>query len=293
MTVRDLCPFSIEEKAAGRAPRPALVRARISAAQVTPLSGPAVFERAGKARRPPPVSPGGTKPQTLEVSRRRQELFVSTLAHELRQPLSVVSAAVSVIRQAPGSDAARVATSMIERQIGQMSRSVEDLLDEMRWACGKVTIRKQRIDLRLVLRDAAEDVTAAVAARQQKLAVITPAEPLWVEADFQRLLQVFTNLLANAVKYTAARGRISMAAAQRDTAVTVSVRDTGRGIDRDALAHIFDLFAQMRPAEGAGLGLGLSVVREIVALHKGRIEARSEGSGHGTEFIVSLPIALA
>ena len=102
---------------------------------------------------------------------------------------------------------------------------------------------------------------------------------------------MLSNLLANAMKYTGPGGRISLAADRRAAAVTLRVSDTGRGIDRQALAHVFDLFSQVRPAEGAGLGIGLSVVREIVALHHGRIEARSEGLGKGSEFIVTLPLA--
>ena len=178
----------------------------------------------------------------------------------------------------------------MKRQIGQMNRMVDDLMDAMRWAAGKVTLRKQRIDARAVLRDAALDVTAAVAARRQELVVVTASEPLWVDADPQRLQQVLSNLLANAMKYTDACGQISLVAARQETAVTLCVRDTGRGIERQALAHIFDLFSQVRPAEGAGLGIGLSVVREIVALHQGRVEARSQGPGQGSEFIVTLPL---
>ena len=172
-----------------------------------------------------------------------------------------------------------------------MSRVIDDLIDEMRWACGKVTLRTQRIDVRQVLREAALDVTAAVVARRQELVVTTPSEPLWVEVDPQRLQQVLSNLLANAMKYTGPGGRITLAAEGEEAAVTVSVSDTGRGIDRQALGHVFDLFSQVRPADGAGLGIGLSVVREIVALHRGRVEARSEGLGHGSEFIVTLPLA--
>jgi signal transduction histidine kinase len=230
--------------------------------------------------------------QAVDLQRRRQEVFVSTLAHELRQPLSAVSAAVEVVRLAPASDAASRATTTIQRQIGQMKRVIEDLMDEMRWACGKVTLRKQRIDVRQVLRDAALDATAAVAARRQELVVATGSAPLWVDADPQRLQQVLSNLLANAMKYTGPGGRISLTAYARDGAtVTFVVSDTGRGLDHESLTHIFDLFSQVRPAEGAGLGIGLSVVREIVALHQGRIEARSEGPGKGSEFIVTLPRA--
>ena len=276
VTVRDLQTWLFEESPSRREPRPARVRQRFPDTQRQRL----------------PISDGRTRQQALDLQRQRQEVFVSTLAHELRQPLSTVSAAVEVVRLAPASEAARSATTTIQRQIGQMSRVIEDLMDEMRWACGKVTLRTQRIDVGQVLREAALDVAAAVAARRQSLVVATGSEPVWVDADPQRLQQVLSNLLANAMKYTGPGGRISLAADRREATVTLNVSDTGRGIDRHELAHVFDLFSQVRPAEGAGLGIGLSVVREIVALHRGRIEARSEGPGHGSEFIVTLPLAL-
>lgn len=256
-----------------------------------PSATDAVFTGGGAVqsrRRPDSVA---RAQQARDLQRWRQEAFVSTLAHELRQPLSVLAAAVEVVRLAPASEAASRATTTIQRQIGQMNRMVDDLMDAMRWAAGKVTLRKQRIDIRAVLRDAALDITDVVAARGQELVVVSPSEPLWVDADPQRLQQVISNLLANAMNYTEARGRISLVAARQETAVTLCVRDTGRGIEPQALAHVFDLFCQVRPAEGAGLGIGLSVVREIVALHDGRIEARSDGLGMGTEFIVTLPLA--
>lgn len=285
----------IEESALGRDTRPDGLRTRFPNGRLIPADDSAmeVVLRGGAVvqRRALPVSLGRGEQQALDLQRWRQEVFVSTLAHELRQPLSVLSSAVEVVRLAPASEAASRATAAIQRQIGQMSRLVEDLMDTMRWACGKVTLRKQRIDVRAVLRDAALDVTAAVAARRQELVVATASEPLWVDADPQRLHQVLSNLLANAMKNTEAGGRISLVAARRGAAVTLCVRDTGRGIERQALTHIFDLFSQVRPADGAGLGIGLSVVREIVALHQGRVEARSEGPGQGSEFIVTLPLA--
>jgi signal transduction histidine kinase len=229
--------------------------------------------------------------QALAFERRRNETFVSTLAHELRQPLTALLAAVDVMRLAPDPAARHRATEVMKRQIGQMNRVVEDLIDATRWARGKVTLRKQRLDVRDVIRDAAMDVTAAVAERGHELVVATGSEPLWVDADPQRLHQVLSNLFRNAVRYTDPGGRIALAAKRGVTTITLCVSDTGRGIEPDALMHIFDLFSQVRPCETAGLGLGLSIVREIVALHNGRIEARSEGLGQGSEFIVTLPLA--
>ena len=171
-----------------------------------------------------------------------------------------------------------------------MSRLVEDLVDSARWARGKVSLHKCRLDLRGVIRDAAADAEATVAERGQELVIADLRESIWVDGDRQRLLQVISNLLRNAVNYTPPYGRISMAVERMASTVTLHVGDTGRGIENEALPHVFDLFSQTRPRDGTGLGIGLSVVREIVLLHGGSIEARSEGSGKGSEFIVTLPL---
>lgn len=221
----------------------------------------------------------------------RQETFVATLAHELRQPLSVLVAAVEVIRLTADSPDAQRASAIMKRQVGQMSRVIEDLVDASRWARGKVTLRKKRLDLRDVMREAVLDVMAAVSARGQTLVMADAPDPLWVDGDPQRLHQALSNLLGNAMKYTDSKGRIGLAASREARAIVLRVSDTGQGIEPEALLHIFDLFTQVRPFEGEGLGIGLNVAREIVALHGGRIEARSDGQGLGSEFIVTLPIA--
>ena len=225
------------------------------------------------------------------LERQRQSAFVSTLAHELRQPLAALLAAVEVVRLARDEAAISRATGVMKRQISQMNRVVEDVIDAVRWARGKVTLKKARIDLRDVIREAVQDVGAAAAARGHDLVVEQASEPLWADADPQRLHQVLANLLRNAVKYTDPGGHITLTADRNLSTATIRVRDTGRGIDPAALPRIFDMFAQVQPSEGGGLGIGLSVVREIVALHAGRIEARSAGPGHGSEFIVTLPVA--
>ena len=222
---------------------------------------------------------------------RRQDTFVSTFAHELRQPLSAMLAAVDVVRVAPDVEAARRAVHVMRRQISQMSRLVEDLVDATRWASGKVTLHTRRLDLRDVLRDAAADVRNTVERRGQALVVAIEPAPVWVEGDAPRLQQVVSNLLRNAVHATQPGGQISMAIERRDALVTLCVGDTGRGIDTDALPHVFDLFSQARPHEGIGLGVGLTVVREIVRLHGGSVEARSDGAWKGSEFLVRLPCA--
>lgn len=230
--------------------------------------------------------------RALEAERLRREAFVATLAHELRQPLSALLAAVEVLRLAPGGDDRTRATAIMKRQIGQMDRVVEDIMDAARWARGKVTLRKQQLDVREVIKDAALDVEEAVLERRHELVVTTAPQPLWAEADPQRLHQVLANLLRNAVKYTDPGGRISLTADRDAAAISVRISDTGCGIEANALSHIFDLYSQVRPADAPGLGIGLSVVREIVALHEGRVEARSAGPGRGSQFIVTLPAAI-
>lgn len=227
----------------------------------------------------------------LLQERRRHLTFVSTLAHELRQPLSALTQAVELMRLASGSSAPTLAAEIIQRQTRRMTRVVEDLMDAARWAQGKLALRLQRVDVRQAVENAALDATAAVAVRGQELVVSIAPTPLWVDADPERLQQVLSNLLDNAVKYTEPRGQIQLTAARAKSTVTLRVSDTGRGLESQALSHIFELFAQVRPDEGTGLGLGLSIAMEIVTLHRGRIEARSEGPGRGSEFIVTLPMA--
>ena len=224
-----------------------------------------------------------------EHAQLRKETFVSTLAHELRQPLSAMLAAIDVVRRAPDLDTVRRVTDVMQRQVGQMNRVVEDLVDATRWARGKLTLRRRRVDLRDVIGDAVADATPAAADSGLTLVVADAREPLWAEVDPQRLLQVLSNLLRNALNNTERGGRISVTAEGIESIIYVRVNDTGRGIEPDALPHIFELFSQVKPGEASGLGIGLSIAREIVALHGGLIDARSEGAGHGSEFIVMLP----
>lgn len=225
------------------------------------------------------------------LSQARTETFVATLAHELRQPLATLLAAVEVVRLGAGGAPTTRITDSMRRQIRQMNRVVEDLLDATRWARGKVTLRIEHLDMREVMSEAALDVAAAVAGRGQQLVVDTATDALWMDADPQRLHQVLSNLLRNAVKYTDPGGRIRLTATRDAHSIIVRVSDTGRGIAPEALTQIFDLFAQVAPSESAGQGLGLSVVREIVQLHGGAVEARSAGPGRGSEFVVTLPLA--
>jgi len=219
----------------------------------------------------------------------REEAVVWTVAHELRQPLSVMTVAVAVLEHDSSTGPAAQAIAVMHRQLRHMSRMVDDLLDAARLTTGKVPLVIQRFDVRQVMADAAADIAVVAAERAQLLDVDPGAAPLWVSADRDRLHQVFSNLLGNAVKFTDRGGRITFTADTHDSKVVVRVRDTGRGIDPAALPRIFDLFAQGAPTGLGGVGIGLNVAREIVSLHRGQIEARSDGVGKGSEFAVPLP----
>jgi signal transduction histidine kinase len=221
----------------------------------------------------------------------REHAFIWTLAHELRQPLSTMSTAIAVVQHDSPSSATAHAIAIMGRQLRQMSRMVDDLLDAARLSSGKVSLMPEQLDIREVMTDAAADVAAAAADRGQRLDMQCGAATLWVNADRQRLYQVFSNLLNNAIKFTGPGGRITFTADSHASTIAVRVRDTGRGIDRMALPRIFDLFAQVQPAVLGGVGIGLSVVKEIVSLHRGRIEAHSDGPGKGSEFVVTLPVS--
>lgn len=232
-----------------------------------------------------------TPDEQLRLQRERHQAFVSTLVHELRQPLSALTLAASVLRaRLDGAHASR-ALQTIERQTGQMQRLVDDLTDASQWAAGRMTVRRLSVAMRDLVNDVVLDATAIAASRRLVVRVATGSDPLWVDGDADRLRQVVSNLLDNAFKFTDPGGRIQVTATRAHDEVIVRVGDTGRGIDPRKRPHIFDLFSQVLPASGPGLGIGLSVVREIVASHHGRIECRSPGVGRGSEFIVTFRAA--
>jgi signal transduction histidine kinase len=223
----------------------------------------------------------------------RQHAFVATLAHEIRQPLSALRSAVELLSQTGQSpENFDRTTGAMRRQILQLDRLVEDIMDAARLWQGKVTLRRRRVDLGEIIRDVVLDVMPQVTARRQQLTVCVRNAPLWIDADAQRMHQVVSNLAGNAIKYSAPGGQIILTAESRTGVVTISVCDNGRGIAPENLPRIFDLFSQAESSDAASLGLGLSVVREIVQLHGGWIEARSAGTSRGTEFVVTLPAAV-
>lgn len=232
--------------------------------------------------------------EELREGDRRKDAFLATLAHELRNPLAPIRNALEILRLCRLKDAlALKAQGIVERQFAHLVRLVDDLLEVSRITRGKIELRKERVDLVAIVALAAETARTPVAAAGQRLALDLPREPVWLEADPVRLSQVFGNLLNNAVNYTGPGGEIRVAAWTEDGAVGISVRDTGIGIPADLLPRVFDLFQQGDPSQlqvHGGLGIGLSLVKSLVELHGGRVEARSPGPGLGSELLVHLPL---
>jgi PAS domain S-box-containing protein len=233
--------------------------------------------------------------EALREADRRKDEFLATLAHELRNPLAPLRNAVELLRRA-GGDAALMekARSMMERQLVQMVRLIDDLLDISRITRGKLQLRIERVDLAAVVRSAVEAARPLINAQAHELTAALPPDPIYLDADPIRLAQVFSNLLTNSAKYTEKGGHIWLTAERLGGEVVVSVRDTGIGIAAEHLAHIFEMFSQVSPAlerSQGGLGIGLALVRGLVGLHGGTVEGRSAGPGRGSEFIVRLPAA--
>jgi len=225
---------------------------------------------------------------------RRKDEFLAMLSHELRNPLSPILNAVHLLRlQGDEGLIQREARSVIERQVGQLARLIDDLLEVSRITGGKVRIRAQRLDLRGVAGRAVESARPLIEAHRHTLTVTLPEGPLWLHADPTRLEQVVVNLLNNAAKYTEDGGRIELGVDRDGDEAVLRVRDTGVGIARELLPRIFDLFTQadrsLDRSQG-GLGIGLALVQRLVELHRGTVEVRSEGPGRGSEFVVRLPV---
>ncbi|MFO0865522.1 MAG: ATP-binding protein [Gemmataceae bacterium] len=247
--------------------------------------------------------------EKLRQADRRKDEFLATLAHELRNPLAPIRNGLTLLKIADRDTVAvEQVRSMMERQLTQMIRLVDDLLDVSRITRDKLVLRTERIELAKVLHSALETSRPLLEANGHELSITMPGEPICVEADTTRLSQVFANLLNNAANYTEPGGRIVLAAtvvshsatngnhhAAKTSEVVVSVKDSGVGIPAAMLPQVFDLFTQvdrsLEKAQG-GLGIGLTLVRRLVEMHGGRVEARSDGPGRGSEFIVTLPIAV-
>ena len=233
----------------------------------------------------------------LAAANERKNLFLGTVAHELRSPLSPLVSAMELIRLACASGADITAPlRVMDRQVATIERLVEDLLDVTRIGAGKVRLEMSELRLDEVLRRAAESLRPHAEERRQEMRVLLLPSAVWVEGDPDRLHQVFVNLLSNAVKYTPEGGRVWLKETIEGAEAVVRVEDTGVGIGADVLPRIFELFTQeesSRPMAEGGLGLGLPLVRELVTLHGGTVQVRSEGKDKGSEFTVRLPLRRA
>ncbi|HYV17848.1 MAG TPA: ATP-binding protein [Verrucomicrobiae bacterium] len=246
--------------------------------------------------------------EALREADRRKNEFLAMLAHELRNPMAPIRNAVSILRVTGGNpESVRSMCCMLERQVGQMVRLVDDLLDVSRITRDRIELRRERVELASVLNQAVESVRPHFRNGRHTISLDLPEEPVWLDADPVRLTQIFTNLLDNACKYMEPGGRVWLSAetaparagniaapAGTTGEVVVRVRDAGIGIPAEQLSRIFEMFTQVDTSlerRSTGLGIGLTLVSRLVELHGGRVEARSEGPGTGSEFVVTLPTA--
>jgi PAS domain S-box-containing protein len=233
--------------------------------------------------------------EALRDADRRKDEFLAILAHELRNPLAPIRNSLHILRMNNQQDpTADLVGEMIERQVNHMVRLVDDLMEVSRITRGKIELRREPVELAAVVRSAVETSRPLIDAGRHQLAVTIPSDPLIIEGDAVRLTQVIANLLNNAAKYTDDGGQIWLTVRRDGGDVTISVRDTGTGIAANMLPHVFDLFTQAGRATGrsqGGLGIGLTLVKSLVEMHGGTVEAKSKGIGHGSEFVVRLPSA--
>jgi len=237
---------------------------------------------------------------TLREANRHKDEFLAMLAHELRNPLASIHNAMHLLRN-PQLPATQLdwARDMIERQLGHLTRLIDDLLDVARITRGKINLAREPVALASVVGRAVETVQPLLTQRGHQLVLDVAREPLYIDGDPTRLIQILGNILSNAAKYTDAGGRIELMAVTIDELIEIHVRDNGMGIDPALIPEVFDLFAQAQASrldQGSqtGLGIGLALVKRLVELHGGQVEAHSDGPGKGSEFIVRLPrLALA
>jgi len=229
--------------------------------------------------------------EALREADRRKDEFLAMLAHELRNPLAPIRNALHLLRISGAGPVAAEARDVMERQLTQLIRLVDDLLEVSRISRGKIELRRAAVDLAGVVASAVETSRPAIDAARHRLEIRLPPAPLHVEGDFVRLSQVVANLLNNAAKYTDPGGRIALSVQREGAEAEIRVQDNGVGLAPELLPRIFDMFAQADRARAAGgLGIGLALAKMLVDLHGGRIEARSGGVGRGSEFAVRLPV---
>ena len=222
--------------------------------------------------------------------------FLAVLSHELRNSLCVIRMAAGILKmELPASPAVGKARTLIEHQTAHMSRLVEDLLDTSRARNGHLSLKCEKVDLCVVAAQALQSVEFTMQQSSHRMTVSLPIGPLWLQGDPARLEQVFVNILLNAAKYTLSGGNIHLSVEREEGEALVRIRDNGIGIAPNVLPRVFDLFVQADPSScrgSAGLGIGLALVRNLVDGHGGCVTAASRGLGHGSEFVVRLPMLL-
>lgn len=231
--------------------------------------------------------------EELSAANRHKDEFLATLAHELRNPLAPIRNAAYVMKLANDRKIREEARKTIERQVEQMVHLVDDLMDASRITQNKIVLRRAPVQLATAITNAVETAKPLIEEKGHSLAVTLPPEFIWLNADLTRLAQIFSNLLTNAAKYTEPEGRIEISAYGNGNEATIIVRDNGIGLSSATLPRIFEMFTQVDSSldrSQGGLGIGLSLVKKLVELHGGNIEAYSEGKGKGSEFTVRLPV---
>jgi len=235
-----------------------------------------------------------TAQEALRQADRRKDEFLATLAHELRNPLAPIRSAIQFLQlQSPAEPRLTHARAIIDRQSQVMVRLVDDLLDLSRITRGHISLQKKPLKLEDVITSAIDGCRTMIEAQRHELIVSMPAEPILVNGDSTRLAQIIANLLTNAAKYTPPGGRIEVIATRASQEAVISVRDNGIGIPADMLGTIFEMFTQVTSSidrAHGGLGIGLTLARQLAEMHDGSIEARSSGLGRGSEFLLTLPV---
>ena len=234
--------------------------------------------------------------KALSDADRRKDEFIATLAHELRNPLAPVRTGLRVLRLTHDAETSKRTLDIMERQLGQMTRLIDDLLDISRVTSGKVLLRFKRVAVRALIDAAAEAALPILEAGRHSLVIDLPEQALWLDADPDRLVQVLGNLLNNSAKYSLDGGRIRLAARLDEDTVVIEVTDSGLGIPNEMLSQVFDMFTQVNSAldrSQGGLGIGLALVKRLIGMHAGTIVAESPGPGAGSTFTIRLPAAAA
>jgi PAS domain S-box-containing protein len=231
--------------------------------------------------------------RNIAEANRLKSDFLAILSHELRNPLAAIRYALAPIEKAPLDPAARRALDVISRQLTQLVRLVDDLLDLTRITTGKIALKCERVTVQAIVDAAVESVSPIVQAARHTLEIVMPDERLWLDADADRISQVISNLLTNAAKYTARGGRIVLHVSRDGEQVVIRVTDTGMGVAEHQLPRLFEMFMQVASSDHSqgGLGVGLAIAKRLVQLHGGSIEVHSGGAGCGTELVVRLPLA--